>query len=869
MANPPSLEPRYTTRFLAKAHRYTPTSAERSEARASLDQLKVLLPADIVPEDDIDIVYFVGNLACPGLANANDDSVTWEDGIALAKGFERRQCNIEHNRKQIVGYIVKAGFSQFGSNALLSEDEVRAAKVPFNIVIVVAVWKVADKGLAEFIQEMGAPGSPDKDTLSLSFEVGFSSYDIAVLPVGVTDLSQAVKVVTAPSAATYPDRASANKALAAFQRYDDLLRVNKGSGVTRAGERVVRVLSGDLIPLGAGVVTVPAAQVKGIEPISTNPGAPVAAQGEGNGYEYSSTQFTLDAADAKPFQDYGAAIPEDHLYYDTSHAGHSYGRENEAHVTLLYGIKDDSHEAVATAIAPFHAPTLTFGAVSVFSNQDKPYDVLKVDVDGGQHLQDMYHAVKAGTENHTEWLDYHAHATICYLKKGTAQHYVGDACFAGLQIVPSHLTFSPRSGAKVHLPLKADPNQVYTSATHLSPMTIKANRIKIPAGLAEKAKGLNYPKADVTLSDGRVLKGVTVFSGDELDLDASLNDLQGVVITDMTPSMPPGIDDATNIHPHVDDTFPTKTPEARVEDAAQEEIKHVLQNMPYTDAIVKALETAAKALQIIEAKSGVSDSVATPLHTEATASTHPMKLEDLKQLEAKVKSATKPEEVSEAFAQLSLFAQEIMKASEQYSAAAEKAKQDKIDAETASATLKADLAAAKTTLAEMKAAQSAATAEASFNDRMSAVAELFDLDDEVRAFVAEEVRACADDESFAKYLTKAKKMMKGALKSKNTKTADDEHGSKGKGQEGKHAPDDASSTEAAKKDDDKDDDDDKDEAKAALASAAANPTDKLDLDLIGNPPSKLTLAEQYASAFARDVSIGGKSLKDLTSKKKS
>lgn len=670
----------YNARFTASASIYSPSVDEQHEVRASLDQMKELLPAGIDPEQDLDIVYIVGNLAVGGVVNLNDDAVTLDDMLSMYRRFERRQCNVEHNRANIVGYIVKAGLSELGTNRLITEDEARTAGRPFNIVTVAAVWKVANKDLCDYILQAGAPGSPDKDALSLSFEVGFNEYSVVIMPPDTTDLRDATMMVAPDS----PD----------FDRYNRMLRINKGSGkVGKTGQRVARVLQGSLAPLGQGIVTIPAAAVKGIAPIlePSDSAAPDATP---------STEATLD---------------------------------------------------------------------------DQPDSESRAD-------------------------------------------------------------------------------QVYITSTSPLLMHItKANRVKIPAGLMEKAKSLNYPKADVTLSDGRVLKGITVFSGEELDLDAQLNDLQGVVITDMNPQMPPQIDDSPVVHPHIDDVFPTKDPLGRADDIKQEVIKHFDQNRPYTDAgVVEHLEAAARALSIITDVSSVS-----PLTTNPHQSPLPMKLEDLKQLEAKVKTATKPEEITEAFANVSLFAQEIMKASEEYSKAADKAKMDKDEADKTVEAMKTELAAAKETLKELKDAKASAEAEASFQNRMTVMASEVEMDDDARAFVAEDVRACVDDAAFAKYLTKAKKLMKAKV---NSKTADDKHGSQGKDADpkmGKHTVDTQNDDAACAA------------AKTAIASAVANPVDTLNVDPLGGTAIAATEStfEQYKKAFAGLVSIGGRSLKDITAEK--
>lgn len=911
-------DPLYTTRFLATAHRYSPTSEEQNEARASLGTLKTLLPEGIDPEADIDIVYFVGDLAVPGLLNLNDDGVTLADGISVATGFERRQCNIEHNRKQIVGYILRAALSELGSNRILTPEEALAANKPCNIAIVVALWKVANRDLAEFILTSSAPGSPDKDALSLSFEIGFNDYDIVILPIGVDDLSKAVKIIKSPAGSVHDTGAAAHSAVKAFEQYSQLLRVNKGAGKLKTGERVGRILRGALIPLGAGVVTVPAAQVKGIEAITERPDTTWQDDTEAdNGYSYSSTQLTLEPEDAQAFLDYGAAIPEGHIYSDDKG---KYGRETEPHVTILYGIKDNNHDAVKDTMAGFNPITVRMGKVTTFSNDDRPYDILKVDVHGDQDLQNLYHSIKAGTENHTEWLDYHPHLTVAYLKKGVSHNYINDSRFEGRKLTFSHLTFSPSEGERVHLPLgDSNPtdNPVYTMGT----MSVsKAGRVKIPAGLLNKVKDLNYPKADVTLSDGRILKGVTVFSGEELDLDKTLADVEGVVITDMTPCLPPGLDDSPVIHPHIDDKFPTEIPEKRAENAADQERKQTLQNLPYTDAILKHLEAAARILQIIKTESGVSFNA--PTTTQASS---PMKLEDLSQvqanlaeLQAKVKSATKIEEVTEAFASTAKLIEIIMQTSETYAKNAR-------DAEASRATTAAQLAEVTKTLGELKTAQAAAAAQAKFQERMDSFEATFNLDDEVRAFIVEEVKACVDDTAFEKCFAKAKVMLKEKSKADQPKkdqykkdgnkagdkrdgkhdidSEDDDpkdNKTKNVGGKGSDREDDVKTTAEKKKEakadkEDKDESDpkkegsgkdgkDKDEgygakddekdkedeacmsakAAAAIATAKANPTDKMDIDPIGDLKTGKSLQDIYRAAFAANTTVGGRTVEELT-----
>ncbi len=340
------------------------------EAVASLDKLRTLLPRDIDPESHPTLLFAAGNLAVGGVANLNDDAMTLEDTIATYRQFEWQLVDVEHLRSDIKGFIVKAGLSELGTDRLITEDEARAAGKPVNVAIVVALWKVADPDLCAFIQQMDAPASPDKDKLSFSFEVGFDDYDIVVLPKGASNLALASQVVSPDS----PD----------FGKFDRLLRVNGGKGVLGKDSRVARILMGNIIPLGAGIVTVPAAAVKGLTAITESPhatdtSAAQVEEADAGLYKYSSTQCTLSTADAEPILAYVNSIPESHIY--TDEADPTLGREKEPHVSILYGIHDADPTQVIACMKDVSPINLTLGALGSFSDPEKDYDVLYISVE--------------------------------------------------------------------------------------------------------------------------------------------------------------------------------------------------------------------------------------------------------------------------------------------------------------------------------------------------------------------------------------------------------------------------------------------------------------------------------------------------------
>lgn len=239
------------------------TEETRNEVKASLSQLRGLLPANISPETEPALLLVAGNLAVAGIVNKNDDGMDRDVALAVYKKFERQQINVEHDRKSVIGYIVHAGLSELGTDRLLTEDEAHSSDKPFNIAVVIALWRIVNQDLCNYIEEASSPTHPDFNALSLSFEVGFDGYHIVALPSETPNLADAKMTIRADEGQ--------------FTRYDGALRANKGSGLSPddANLRVYRVIDDGIIPLGGGIVTMPAAAVKGLVAITQTPVEPV------------------------------------------------------------------------------------------------------------------------------------------------------------------------------------------------------------------------------------------------------------------------------------------------------------------------------------------------------------------------------------------------------------------------------------------------------------------------------------------------------------------------------------------------------------------------------------------------------------------
>lgn len=243
----------YKTTFAAQIRAVQPSDDELKEAKASLTDLKALLPSDIDPEDNPQLLFIAANLYVAGMVNMNDDGVDIDTSLASYRGFARQQLNIEHDRSRIAGYIVHAGLSEFGTDRIISDDEARAAGKPFNVAIVAALWKVANPRLCDFLAEASNPLHPDYKALSLSFEVGYSSYNIGVIDSKARVIADAKRIVRPED----PE----------YQALSKRLRSLGGTG-KEGDDGIYQILSGSFMPLGGGIVSMPAAAVKGITAIT-------------------------------------------------------------------------------------------------------------------------------------------------------------------------------------------------------------------------------------------------------------------------------------------------------------------------------------------------------------------------------------------------------------------------------------------------------------------------------------------------------------------------------------------------------------------------------------------------------------------------
>lgn len=239
---------KYRTFLEAQAKTIPAQPKEKQQlAIASLNSLVGIFDEEVKEKirENPDLLYVATNLILANHKNLNGDCVLLEDLYSVAEKFEYKQTNVEHDRSNLIGFIDEVGWSSYPSNQLIEEEEVLTHENPVQLVIGNVLWKIVNPELCSLIEEASNENSPKYGAISESFELLFDDYWIAVGPINALQ-ARLIK----------PDEQD-------FEKYDKMLTQNGGSGKNGA-DYVYRVLKGEILPIGAGIVKKPASGLRGI-----------------------------------------------------------------------------------------------------------------------------------------------------------------------------------------------------------------------------------------------------------------------------------------------------------------------------------------------------------------------------------------------------------------------------------------------------------------------------------------------------------------------------------------------------------------------------------------------------------------------------
>ena len=237
----------YTTIFSSTIKPLVSEEKDKYLAMASLLDVGDFIP-EVDTEKNIDLLPIAFNACVANRVNKNGDVIDTPTALDIYQNFINKPINIEHNRDRVVGAILTAGFSEFGTDKQLTAEQLKDHKGPFNITLGGIVWKVVNSNLASMIEESGDPTSEQYQKISASWELGFSDYDLVVVEGEEKNIENAQFVTEAEEIGELKVH----------------LRSLGGTGKLEDGRSVYRRVTEQVVPLGIGLTETPAADVQGV-----------------------------------------------------------------------------------------------------------------------------------------------------------------------------------------------------------------------------------------------------------------------------------------------------------------------------------------------------------------------------------------------------------------------------------------------------------------------------------------------------------------------------------------------------------------------------------------------------------------------------
>jgi len=235
---------KYTATFSATIFAAKDIPEFAKHKQESLAALQDLAPA-YWESQNIDLLAVAFDGAVVNQFNANDDGISSATAIRMKDKFLHKPINIEHDRSKIIGHITQAAFTDRTTHDFIWDEDAARMGAPYNLSLGGFIYKMVNSDFYQELEDSMEHGSTNYHSISASWEVGFDTFGIAL---GSKE-TQYAELITNPIEVA---------------RYAPFLRCFGGDGSTDNGQRVYRLIIGDVYPLGIGFVKNPAADVKGI-----------------------------------------------------------------------------------------------------------------------------------------------------------------------------------------------------------------------------------------------------------------------------------------------------------------------------------------------------------------------------------------------------------------------------------------------------------------------------------------------------------------------------------------------------------------------------------------------------------------------------
>ena len=238
---------KYKTIFSSTIRPLIPEEKDKYLALASLADIGDFIP-DIDTNENVDLLPIAFNACVVNRVNKNGDVIDTETAAKIYENFINKPINIEHNRDKVVGVILTAGFSEFGTDSVLAADKVKDTISPFNITLGGVFWKVVNNDLADLIEEASDPTSDKYMSISASWELGFSDFNIVLLKNEDKNIENGEIIAEEEK----------------IQELQQHLKALGGNESIGDNTKIYRQVIGEVVPLGIGLTENPAADVEGV-----------------------------------------------------------------------------------------------------------------------------------------------------------------------------------------------------------------------------------------------------------------------------------------------------------------------------------------------------------------------------------------------------------------------------------------------------------------------------------------------------------------------------------------------------------------------------------------------------------------------------
>ena len=110
---------KHSTIFSARLKSLVSEEKDKYLAMASLLEVGEFVP-EIDTEKNIDLLPIAFNACVANRVNKNGDVICGGTAVDIYNSFINKPINLEHNRDRVVGTILTAGFSEFGTDRHLT-----------------------------------------------------------------------------------------------------------------------------------------------------------------------------------------------------------------------------------------------------------------------------------------------------------------------------------------------------------------------------------------------------------------------------------------------------------------------------------------------------------------------------------------------------------------------------------------------------------------------------------------------------------------------------------------------------------------------------------------------------------------------------